>query len=96
MKWASPKKKKKTLYDSNLYEVSESESCSVVSDSLWPHGLYCLWNSPGQNTGVGSCSLLQGILPSQGSNPGRIVGDSFTSWATREAHEVSKVVKYRK
>ena len=28
------------------------------------------WNSPGQNTGDGSCSLLQGILPTQGSNPG--------------------------
>ena len=28
------------------------------------------WNSPGQNTGVGSCSLLQGIFPTQGSNPG--------------------------
>ena len=28
------------------------------------------WNSPGQNTGVDSCSLLQGIFPTQGSNPG--------------------------
>ena len=33
-------------------------------------GLYNPWNSPGQNTGVGSCSLLQGIFPTQGSNPG--------------------------
>ena len=32
---------------------SQSESCSVVSDSVWPHGLYSPWNSPGQNTGVG-------------------------------------------
>ena len=47
-----------------------SESCSVVSDSLQPHGLYSPWNSPGQNTGVGSLSLLQGIFPTQGSNPG--------------------------
>ena len=47
-----------------------SESHSVMSDSLWPHGLYSSWNSPGQNTGVGSCSLLQGIFPTQGSNPG--------------------------
>ena len=31
---------------------------------------YSQWNSPGQNTGVGSCSLLQGIFPTQGSNPG--------------------------
>ena len=33
------------------------------------HGLYSPWNSQGQNTGVGSCSLLQGIFPTQGSNP---------------------------
>ena len=48
----------------------ESESHSVVSDSLRPHGLYSPWNSPGQNTGVGSLSLLQMIVPTQGSNPG--------------------------
>ena len=28
------------------------------------------WNSPGQNSGMGSLSLLQGIFPTQGSNPG--------------------------
>ena len=50
--------------------VTESESRSVVSDSLRPHGLYSPWNSPGQNTGVGSLSLLQGVFPTQGSNPG--------------------------
>ena len=37
-----------------------NESRSVVSDSLQQHGLYSPWNSPGQNTGVGSLSLLQG------------------------------------
>ena len=42
-----------------------SESCSVVFNSLWPHGLCSPWN-----TGVGSLSLLQGIFPTQGSNPG--------------------------
>ena len=46
---------------------SENESRSAVSDSLQSHGL---WNSPGQNTEVGSLSLLQGICPTQGSNPG--------------------------
>ena len=50
--------------------VSESESRSVVSNSLRPHRLYSPWNSPGQNTEVGCCSLLQGIFPTQGSNPG--------------------------
>ena len=29
----------------------------------------CPWNSPGKNTGVGTRSLLQGIFPTQGSNP---------------------------
>ena len=53
-----------------LWDESESEGHSVVSDSLRPHGLYSPWNSPGQNTGVGSLSLLQGIFPIQGSNPG--------------------------
>ena len=47
-----------------------SASRSAVSDSLRPHGLYRPWDSPGQNTGVGSLSLLQGIFPTQGSNPG--------------------------
>ena len=47
-----------------------SASHSVVSHSLQPHGLYSPWNSPGQNTGVGSLSLLQRIFPAQGSNPG--------------------------
>ena len=49
---------------------SESESRSFVSDSLRPHGLYSPWNSPGQNTGVGSFSLLQGIFPTQELNQG--------------------------
>ena len=40
----------------------------VMSDSLLPHGLYSLWNSLGQNTGVDSLSLLQGIFSTQGSN----------------------------
>ena len=50
--------------------ISFSKSCSVVSNSLQPHGLFCPWNSPSQYTGVGSLSLLQGIFPTQGSNPG--------------------------
>ena len=48
----------------------KSESRSVMSDSLRPYGLYSPWNSPGQNTAVGSLSLLQGIFPNQGLNPG--------------------------
>ena len=40
------------------------------SDSLQPRELYSPWSSPGQNTGVSSLSLLQGIFPTQGSNWG--------------------------
>ena len=38
--------------------IIASESCSVASDSLPPHGPCNPWNSPGQNTGVGSLTLL--------------------------------------
>ena len=51
------------------YMLNESESHSAVYDSLQTHGLSPR-NSPGKNTGVGSLSLLQGIFPTQGSNPG--------------------------
>ena len=51
-----------------------AQSCLTLPSQ----GLYCPWNYPGQNTGVGSLSLLQGIFPTQGtSNPGfPHVGDS--------------------
>ena len=48
----------------------KSESRLVMPDSLWPHGLCSPWNFPGQNTGADSLSLLQGIFPTQGWNPG--------------------------
>ena len=49
-------------------------SRSVVSDSLRPHGLQparllCPWDSSGKITGIGCHTLLQGIFPTQGSNP---------------------------
>ena len=58
------------IHKMGIILIRESENLSVVSDSLLPHGLYSPWNSLGQNTGVGSLSLLQGIFPTQGSNPG--------------------------
>ena len=64
MKWLQ-KSEGKLTYWVNY----ESESRSVMSTSLQPHGLYSSWNSPGQNTGVGSLSLLQGLFPAQGLNP---------------------------
>ena len=47
-------------------KVKVTQSCLT----LQPHGLYSQWNSPGQNTGVGSHSLVQGIFSTQRSNPG--------------------------
>ena len=56
----------------------EKKSHSVLSDPLQPHGLWparllCPWDSPGNNTGVGSHSLLQRIFPMQGSNLGLLL-----------------------
>ena len=55
--------------DTGPREAKWSESCSVLSDSLQSHGPYSSWNSPGQNTGVDSLSLLQWIFPTQRSKP---------------------------
>ena len=52
--------------ESEKLKVKVAQSCPTL---LRPHGLYGPWNSPGQNAGVGSPSLLQGIFPTQGSNP---------------------------
>ena len=56
-----------------------------MSDSLQPHGLNTPWNSPRQNTGVSSHTLLQGIFPTRDQTQvSHIAGRFFTSWATRE------------
>ena len=62
-------------------------SRSIMPNSLPPHGLYSPWNSPGQNTGVGSLSLLQRIFPTQESNWGLLHcrWSLHCSWAIREA-----------
>ena len=62
-----------------LFSIPESKNtcavlCSVVSNSLPSHGLQPTrplypWDFPGRNTGVGWYFLLQGILPTQESNP---------------------------
>ena len=61
-----------------------SESRSLMSDSLQPHGHP--WDSPGQNTEVGSLSLLQGIRDQ--TQVSHTAGRFFTSRATRKAHKV--------
>ena len=59
-----------TVHTSSRIVKSETESPSVMSDSLRPHGIYSPWNSPDQNTGAGSLSFLQGIFPTNRLNPG--------------------------
>ena len=69
---------------------SESLSCSLMSDTLWPHGptrLLCPWDSPDKNTGVGSLSLLEGIFLTQGSNLGPLYcWKILYHMSTKEAH----------
>ena len=59
-------------YEQNLRcpgEEGRWKLLSRVQLFVIPWTIYSPWNSPGQNTGVGSLSLLQGIFPTQGSNP---------------------------
>ena len=74
-------------------ELRSNPKCvsrSVVSNSLWSHGL-CItcqashpWDSPGKNTGVGCHFLLQGIFPVKGSTQvAYIVCRFFTIWTQR-------------
>ena len=78
-------KLKKTLAPwKQSYNKPESESHSVVSDSLRPHGLYSPWNCPDQNTRVGSLSLLQGIFPTQELNPGQSHCRRILYWLSYE------------
>ena len=67
---------------SNTAKFACVHMCSVVSNSLWPHELYparllCLWNFPGKNTRADCHFLLQGIFPTQESNPCLL---HFLSW----------------
>ena len=63
-----------------------NESHSVVSDSLWPHGLYSTWDSPGQDTGLGSHSFSRGSSqPRDWTQVSHLAGGFLTVWATREA-----------
>ena len=64
-------------------KVKVKESSSVLSHYLWPHGIYSPWNSPGQNTEVGSFFLLQGCSqPRDWTQVSCIADRFFSSWAT--------------
>ena len=72
--------------------------CCLVaqsSDSFQPHGLYSPWNSLGQNTGVGSPFLLQGIFPTRGTHIwvsciGRLI---LYHWATRKTALINTLLE---
>ena len=66
------------------------QSCSTLRPyGLYPTRLLCLWDSPGENTGVSCHTLLQGIFLTQGSNPypyvSRIGRWVLDHWAISEA-----------
>ena len=55
---------------SSCHTLKVKVKVAQLCPTLRSHELYIPWNSPGQNTRVGSLSLLQGISPSQGLNSG--------------------------
>ena len=65
-----------------VWATREAQSRSVMFNSLQLHRLHNPWNSLGQNTGVGGLFLLEGIFPTQGSNPGLPHCRGSHSWAT--------------
>ena len=77
------------------FGISMCASRSVVSDSLWPHGLWptrllCPWDSPGKDTEMGCKLLLQGIFLTNGSNLSLPHHRQILYiWATREAQSLS-------
>ena len=70
----------RNIYICESVKVKVAQSCLI----LQPHGLYSPWNSPGQNTGVGSLSLLQGIFPTQES-----------SWALLHCRQILYQLSYQ-
>ena len=69
-----------------LSDWTESLCCVWLFMTPWtvPARLLCPWNSPGKNTGMSCHSFLQGIFPTQGSNPGLSHCSFFIVWITRE------------
>ena len=56
-----------------LYLLSFARSCPTLRPrGLQPTRLLCPWDPPGKSTGLGCHFLLQGIFPTQGSNPTRL------------------------
>ena len=75
----------------HLYIQMWEWSRSVVPDSVRPHGLqpirlFCPWDFPGKDTGVGF--LLQGIFPTQGSNPGLLHCRQILYWLSYKGRPI--------
>ena len=86
--------------ETNLCNVLSSSWCSVVSDSLRPHGLqptrlFCPWNFPGKNTGVGCVSYSGGSPRPRGG--ARILHCRWTLYhcATQEPQKVTFFTRHK-
>ena len=78
-------------------EWSESESRSVMFNSLQPHELYSPWNSPGHNTEVGSLSFSrESSQPRDWTQVSLILGRILTTWGTMEASCTIKKAEHRR
>ena len=77
--WAGVRIQVQFSYYLNCVKLKVAQSCLI----------FVTLNSPGQNTAVGSRSLLHGDLPKprDGTQVSRIEGRFFTIWATRGAQE---------
>ena len=77
-----------------LLEFPISVKVAFMSHSLWPRGLYSPWNSPGQNTGVGSLPFSKGSSqPRNWTGVSCIAGGLCTNWAFREASRVNYAIQ---
>ena len=73
-----------TAIGCDKWQVRVAQLCPTLCN----HMVYRPWNSPGQNTGVHSLSLLHGIFPTRDwVQVSHVAGTFFTNWATREARQ---------
>ena len=68
--WKSECYQKVLWFTNGFMKVKVKVKVIQLCLTLQPHRLYSPWNSPGQNIGVDALSLLQGLFPTQGLNPG--------------------------
>ena len=75
-----------TLENSRFFKFEIYLLCTKPLQScpaLWPYGMYtamllCPWDSPGKNTGVSCHAFLQGIFPTQGTEPTSLTSPTLT------------------